>query len=996
MANQPKSYRKFLAGSVTAALVASAVAPAASAAENSFPDVPADDVHADNIAKAVEMGLINGFDDGTFGPYQDISRGQVAKIIARHLGEVDTTGVEQFTDVATSGDTELHEAALTVRAANVFTGRDGELDFEENITREEMASVIVRVFDHLVDLEDAESSVTDVETAFPVHQDNIKLLSEWGITNVDVFNPKGDLQRAQFVSFMIRAIESMDVEVPVVEEVSAIDAMTISVTFDNGEVVEVALDEALVEGENEVTFEVDGVEYTATVTYDVAHTSGVSGFILNGSTPVKDATVTVNGQSTTTNAKGYYELLDVAPGTQEVTVEAEGFQTVTVSDVKVMEKMVSSLTKDISSVLINTANIQVSGMVVDSETGASINDATTVTLESYDAETDTWNEVASVNTNSGAYTITQADASPDFKLGAEYRQTVSMAGYHDFEQMITLDNQEVVNSLAGIELDDVEAIDVTGKITDATGANVGDTTTVEIYNAAGDLVGNTTTVGGTYSLTDLQLMSGTYNVVVDDGTSAVSYTEFEVTEGADATHNVKLQEGNTVNATIGTESLSDVFGADASDADDAVYTLELLSGNTVIKTSTDTGTALADEATLGFSFDRIAPGSYTVKISGDYVQTEEFALTVDGDETLEERAVPAGLVTGNVTDSTPTSLEDAMVNLLDTDGKVVATTKTDASGDYKFGGVVAGDYTVSVSKADFVTEESAEFTVAKNTASTTDVSLEDVVTTGDVAGFVRVKGSLAPVSGATVVYYDEDGEEVYNTTVGADGSYSLSTIAAGTYEVVVRNAGVETFTTTQEVKAGDDLKSVNYNLTNGGNAALEISVVDSEGNPVDAAVNGFDLSDAYVDPTLTSAGIGYWELDTAPTDTVTFTDLSAGTYELTIDVLDPAYVDIDTTASVAMGETGELEIVVEEVAAQSAVNFRVVDETNTDVTDGTVVVFNEDGSIKTVIASDDSLALVDGNYKLAVYKNGYVVAKRDVTVAGKAVTVPVIQLTPTK
>jgi hypothetical protein len=271
MANQPKSYRKFLAGSVTAALVASAVAPAASAAENNFPDVPADDVHADNIAKAVEMGLINGYDDGTFGPYQDISRGQVAKIIARYLGDVDTTNVEQFTDVAKSGDTELHEAALTVKAANVFTGRNGELDFEENITREEMASVIVRVFDHLVDLEDVEPSVTDVEAAFPVHQDNIKLLSEWGITDVDVFNPKGDLQRAQFVSFMIRAIESMDmvVEEPAVESVSAITTTDVTVTLEasdearedftievvnpSGDVVEV--NPVLVDaGETEATF----------------------------------------------------------------------------------------------------------------------------------------------------------------------------------------------------------------------------------------------------------------------------------------------------------------------------------------------------------------------------------------------------------------------------------------------------------------------------------------------------------------------------------------------------------------------------------------------------------------------------------------------------------------------------------------------------------------------------------------------------------------------
>ena len=41
--------------------------------------------------------------------------------------------------------------------------------------------------------------------------------------------------------------------------------------------------------------------------------------------------------------------------------------------------------------------------------------------------------------------------------------------------------------------------------------------------------------------------------------------------------------------------------------------------------------------------NRVAPGEYTLRLSGDYVITEEFAITVDGDETIEQRVTPAGI-----------------------------------------------------------------------------------------------------------------------------------------------------------------------------------------------------------------------------------------------------------------------------------------------------------------------------------------------------------------
>jgi hypothetical protein len=49
-----------------------------------FPDVGGGD-HAGNIGWAAEHGIINGFDDGTFGPNRSATRGQSASMFVRWL-----------------------------------------------------------------------------------------------------------------------------------------------------------------------------------------------------------------------------------------------------------------------------------------------------------------------------------------------------------------------------------------------------------------------------------------------------------------------------------------------------------------------------------------------------------------------------------------------------------------------------------------------------------------------------------------------------------------------------------------------------------------------------------------------------------------------------------------------------------------------------------------------------------------------------------------------
>jgi len=54
-----------------------------------FTDVPADHPHREGIERAAELGLVQGYPDGTFRPEQPVSRGQLATILMRRHRRTD-------------------------------------------------------------------------------------------------------------------------------------------------------------------------------------------------------------------------------------------------------------------------------------------------------------------------------------------------------------------------------------------------------------------------------------------------------------------------------------------------------------------------------------------------------------------------------------------------------------------------------------------------------------------------------------------------------------------------------------------------------------------------------------------------------------------------------------------------------------------------------------------------------------------------------------------
>lgn len=228
-----KNYSKFMTGAITAAMVASAVAPAASAAtevkanaEEAFlySDVPATDTHFDNIYLARQYELMTGFTDNTFKPHQSISRSHVVKALGKlilategkTIDDYDLSHVEEFDDVpSTIPDKELYNFSLLVKDYGIFTGSNNNLMPLKDITREQMAKVLVEAFD-LPNLP-GDPVVKDLEEADEWAQEYIQILKENNVTNVETYRPNEEVTRGQFASFLVRAYELVyvDAEAPV-------------------------------------------------------------------------------------------------------------------------------------------------------------------------------------------------------------------------------------------------------------------------------------------------------------------------------------------------------------------------------------------------------------------------------------------------------------------------------------------------------------------------------------------------------------------------------------------------------------------------------------------------------------------------------------------------------------------------------------------------------------------------------------------------------------
>lgn len=200
-------------GAVIALVLAFFVfAPVVSEANNSFKDVSKSNDHYDSIMSMTNRGAISGYPDGTFRPENPVNRGQVAVMLSRGLGlqypENLNKVLSVYSDVNSKSDYAAQIAAVT--DAGIFSGGAGKFNPRNNMTREQMATVLVKSF-NLQNYNLREMNVDiNLNNVSPSHRENVQILANLGITKVNKqknFMPGNRVTRGQFATFLSKAID---------------------------------------------------------------------------------------------------------------------------------------------------------------------------------------------------------------------------------------------------------------------------------------------------------------------------------------------------------------------------------------------------------------------------------------------------------------------------------------------------------------------------------------------------------------------------------------------------------------------------------------------------------------------------------------------------------------------------------------------------------------------------------------------------------------------
>ncbi|MGD6891324.1 S-layer homology domain-containing protein [Bacillus mobilis] len=225
------SYKKVIAGTMTAAMVAGVVSPVA-AAGKSFPDVEPGSWSAEYIDYLVAKKAIEGKPDGTFAPTEAIDRASAAKIMAITLGlEVKDGATPTFKDAK---DSWAAKYIAAVEQAGVILG-DGTGNFNPNnkIDRASMASMIVKAYKLESKVSgELETKFSDLEKHWGKKDANI--LVALGITNGtgNGWEPDKSVTRAEAAKFIAKTDKEFgQKEEAKVESIKAVNAKEIEVKF---------------------------------------------------------------------------------------------------------------------------------------------------------------------------------------------------------------------------------------------------------------------------------------------------------------------------------------------------------------------------------------------------------------------------------------------------------------------------------------------------------------------------------------------------------------------------------------------------------------------------------------------------------------------------------------------------------------------------------------------------------------------------------------------
>ncbi len=406
---------------------------------------------------------------------------------------------------------------------------------------------------------------------------------------------------------------------------------------------------------------------------------------------------------------------------------------------------------------------------------------------------------------------------------------------------------------------------ISGTVTEeGTGTPIADCRVLAYLGSETDPRAETRTItNGTYTLGGLP--SGSYKVGIfpTDGTHAAEWYNNKVSRSRansltltapdhyGTAINATLPIGAVIQGTISEEGLSPVryipdvtvsiynydigewLDAQANTDENGFYSIGgLLSGN--YKLYFDGGTSYGSEYYNNKTTLSLATRIY---MSSDHTYYADAGLSY-----LKARVL--GTITGSETGNP--ALENIEVKLYDSDGAEINATYTNANGKYEFSDLDPGIYKLGFNgdngdathKAEWYSNryflsQADAFNLITAQNKTVDAVLSQM---GSISGTVQEDVTETPLEGIGVkVYQAYSSTEIGATATGSDGTYSVGSLPAGSYEVFFENDGShagewydDTYdrasTTHLSVFALEDTANINASLAPGGSISGTVTV----------------------------------------------------------------------------------------------------------------------------------------------------------------------------
>ncbi|MBW4647660.1 MAG: carboxypeptidase regulatory-like domain-containing protein [Kastovskya adunca ATA6-11-RM4] len=398
--------------------------------------------------------------------------------------------------------------------------------------------------------------------------------------------------------------------------------------------------------------------------------------------------------------------------------------------------------------------------------------------------------------------------------------------------------------------------------------------------------------------------------------NAVSFMDNKVDPASNTIQSIPKTTTITtaVTGSIGDRVFNDSNGNGTQDPGEpglanVTITLRDSNGNVVATTTTD--------ANGNYNLTNLPAGSYTVTVTdpaGFTLTTNNQSLTINlaSGQTVSSadfgyRQTNSSIgdlvfndLNGNGTqDPGEPGLANITVTLRDSNGTAIATTTTDANGNYRFTGLPAGSYTVSVTDpagfaittgndpflvnlAAGAAVNNVDFGFRQSNASIGNLVFNDIDGDG-----VQDPGEPG-ISGITINLRDANGNVIATTTTDANGNYTFNNLPAGTYTVAVPNppTGFNATPTTAPgsitLAAGQNIDSADFGFRQPNGSIGDRVFNDTNGNgiqdPDEPGISGVTVI-------LSTNGAESARTTTDANGNYNFTNLLPGTY--TVEVPDP-------------------------------------------------------------------------------------------------------------